>query len=86
MSPLLSQATDLVFYGMGTVFVFLTVLVAMTMLMSNLLARGDFANAGQDSNTIGSQDGGTNANNQSVDPKLVAAISAAVRRHRHSKQ
>ena len=35
--PIIAQAFDLVIYGMGTVFVFLTVLVGCTMLMSALV-------------------------------------------------
>ena len=36
---LLQQGLDLLLYGMGSVFVFLTLLVAATTLMSALLAR-----------------------------------------------
>lgn len=79
MSPLVTQALDLVLYGMGTVFVFLTVLVAMTMLMS--LVVGGMGNSVDNSMVkVDGLDAGA------VDPKLVAAISAAVKRHRHSKQ
>ena len=79
MSPLVTQALDLVLYGMGTVFVFLTVLVAMTMLMS-LIVGG--VGSSMDKGMVGVDD----LNTDKVDPKLVAAISAAVKRHRHSKQ
>ncbi|MFT7687363.1 MAG: oxaloacetate decarboxylase gamma subunit [Candidatus Azotimanducaceae bacterium] len=79
MTLLVSQAFDLVLYGMGTVFVFLTVLVFMTMLMSALLSRGKI-----DTSASATQD--VSAVNQGVDPKIIAAISAAVKRHRHSKQ
>ena len=79
MSPLVTQALDLVFYGMGTVFVFLTVLVAMTMLMSLLVgAPKEGVDIG---NTLYGKEGA-----DSLDPKLVAVITAAVKRHRHSKQ
>jgi sodium pump decarboxylase gamma subunit len=37
MPPLLSEGLNLVIYGMGTVFVFLTLLVLATMLMSWLV-------------------------------------------------
>ena len=75
MSELFSQAMDLVIYGMGTVFVFLTVLVFMTMLMSALIGTST-----QTKTSIGP------TNDQTLDPKLLAAITAAVKRHRHSKQ
>jgi oxaloacetate decarboxylase (Na+ extruding) subunit gamma len=39
MNPIGDQAVTLMFYGMGTVFVFLTVLVLVTSLMSRLVAR-----------------------------------------------
>lgn len=39
MSPIVSQGLDLAVYGMGTVFLFLTVLVLATMLMSKLTLR-----------------------------------------------
>jgi oxaloacetate decarboxylase gamma subunit len=38
MSELLSQGLNLALYGMGTVFVFLTLLVGATILMSSLVA------------------------------------------------
>ena len=38
MPPLVSEGLNLVLYGMGTVFVFLTLLVLATILMSWLVA------------------------------------------------
>ena len=38
MPPLVSEGLNLALYGMGSVFVFLTLLVLMTMLMSWLVA------------------------------------------------
>jgi oxaloacetate decarboxylase gamma subunit len=38
MPPLVSEGLNLALYGMGTVFVFLTLLVLATMLMSRLIA------------------------------------------------
>ena len=77
MSELVSQALDLVFYGMGTVFVFLTLLVGMTILMSWIL---------QSENHLGAARTDVDLAGNAVDPKLIAAITAAVKRHRHSKQ
>ena len=79
MSELVSQALDLVLYGMGTVFVFLTVLVGATMLMSLALRSDSDGQEGHDEPSQLQKEG-------AVDPKLLVAISAAVRRHRHSKQ
>ncbi|MFT6751288.1 MAG: oxaloacetate decarboxylase gamma subunit [Candidatus Azotimanducaceae bacterium] len=86
MSPLVSQALDLVFYGMGTVFVFLSVLVLMTISMSALLSSKGFSSKGFSNRGLTNQGIGAGTEGQSVDPKLIAAISAAVKRHRHSKQ
>jgi oxaloacetate decarboxylase gamma subunit len=73
MPELVSQALDLVLYGMGSVFIFLTVLVGVTMLMSYLIGTDPTAN----------EPGITSG---SMDPKLLAAISAAVKRHRQNRQ
>lgn len=39
MDPIVSRGFDLMVYGMGTVFVFLGILVVVTSLMSNLVSR-----------------------------------------------
>ena len=43
MPPLVSEGLNLALYGMGTVFVFLTLLVLATMLMSWLVTRRETA-------------------------------------------
>lgn len=63
---LLEQGLTLMLVGMGTVFVFLTLLVAATTLMSALTARLSPAPAGE----------------SPVSDEEVAAISAAINRHR----
>ena len=77
MPELVSQALDLVLYGMGSVFIFLTVLVGVTMLMSYLI--GTDIGTDPTSHESGIPSG-------SMDPKLLAAISAAVKRHRQNRQ
>jgi len=84
MSPLVTQALDLVLYGMGTVFVFLTVLVVMTMLMSLIVGASIGGAANEGALKEGIKNG--NVETDALDPKLVAVIAAAVKRHRHSKQ
>ena len=69
----MSQALDLVLYGMGSVFIFLTVLVGVTMLMSYLIGIDPVTNE-------------LEKPSGSMDPKLLAAISAAVRRHRQDRE
>ncbi|MCZ6502719.1 MAG: OadG family transporter subunit [Gammaproteobacteria bacterium] len=71
MSDLMSQGLNLALYGMGTVFFFLTLLVVATMLMSRLVPVAEIEpSAGQE--------GG-------VDPKIRAAIGAAIHHHRQRK-
>ena len=43
MPPLVSEGLNLALYGMGTVFIFLTLLVLATMLMSWLVTQGETA-------------------------------------------
>ncbi|MBO6556821.1 MAG: OadG family protein [Pseudomonadales bacterium] len=71
MSPLVSEGLSLALYGMGTVFVFLTVLVFATMLMSWLVLKTVPASEPERSDTSNS--------------KKMAAITAAIHAHR-SKQ
>ena len=63
---LLGQGLTLMLVGMGTVFVFLTLLVAATTLMSALTARLSPAPAAE----------------APVSDEEVAAVSAAINRHR----
>ena len=65
-SGLLEQGLTLMLVGMGTVFVFLTLLVAATSLMSALTARLSPPPAAE----------------SPVSDEEVAAISAAINRHR----
>ena len=64
---LFEQGLTLMLVGMGTVFVFLTLLVAATTLMSALTVRLSSAPA---------------AESTAVSDEEVAAISAAINRHR----
>ena len=65
-------------YGMGTVFVFLTILVFATGLMSTLVRR--FADADA-ANTESSPKG--NARSAQPSQQIVAAIKAAIAEHRN---
>ncbi len=71
MSPLVSEGLNLALYGMGTVFVFLTVLVFATMSMSWLVLKTMPASEPEQSDPSNS--------------KKMAAITAAIHAHR-SKQ
>jgi len=65
MTPLLSEGLNLALYGMGTVFVFLTMLVFATMLMSWLVTKTSSAEVSA----------------ETIEPKKLAAITAAVHQH-----
>ena len=68
MPELVSEGLNLALYGMGTVFVFLTVLVGVTHLMSWLVLRlSPQASAEQSAG---------------IDASKLAAITAAVHQHR----
>lgn len=69
MSDLMSQGLNLALYGMGTVFFFLTLLVVATMLMSVLVPT--------ELEEIEPQG--------RLDPKIRAAIGAAIHQHRQRK-
>jgi oxaloacetate decarboxylase gamma subunit len=73
---IVSQGVELMLYGMGTVVVFLALLVVMTSAMSMLVMRF-FPEARP---VIADKAPGRIATGD--DPQLVAAISAAIKRHR----
>ncbi len=67
-TDLLTQGVELMLVGMGTVFVFLTLLVGATTLMSRLVMRLQPDSAG--------------AEGSAASVEEVAAITAAIARHR----
>ena len=69
MTQLFAEGLNLAIYGMGTVFVFLTLLVFATQLMSRLTLLITPANKTTDV----------------IDKKTIAAITAAVHQHHRSK-
>lgn len=78
---LLNQGIELLVFGMGTVFVFLAVLVLITMFMSFIVLRF-FPEAAVVKKARASKALGNKQNND----ELVAVISAAVHQHRaHQK-
>lgn len=80
-NALLDQGLSLMIYGMGTVFVFLALLVLVTTLMSSIVTRFF-----KEAEPAQSQ---PNMNIQQAssldDPKLVAIISAAIAQHRKAQ-
>ncbi|MEO0436225.1 MAG: OadG family transporter subunit [Pseudomonadota bacterium] len=81
---LFSQGLQLMLYGMGTVVVFLTALVFATRLMSALLLRMSDSESADDAASRASEDFGANPA-QSVDPRVLAAVTAAVHAHRATR-
>ena len=73
---ILEQGLDLMLYGMGTVFVFLTVLVFATRAMSALVGRFEPEPA-----PVATQPPAAAA-----DEQLLAVISAAIHAHRQSRK
>lgn len=77
MSPtLLEQGLELLYYGMGTVVVFLSLLVVVTSLMSRLAQRLELAVPERP------QVQRAGAPSTGSSPVVVAAITAAVHEHR----
>ena len=80
---MMAQAVELMVYGMGTVFVFLGLLVLAISLMSGLMNRYFpqpeppplAARQHSPGETVGAE----------LDPGVVAVITAAIRRHRNTK-
>lgn len=76
MENLVTQGVELAIFGMGTVFVFLTLLIFATLLMSKMVLR-----FGHEP----SQATATAVTQHAGDPtqeELVAVISSAISRHR----
>lgn len=84
-SDLISEGSSLMLFGMGFVFLFLSLLVLVTSLMSKIIGR--YFPDPLPSGTLGS--GRPSMHSSPVTPndqtELVAAISAAIRMHRTKK-
>ena len=79
---ILSQGFDLLLYGMATVFIFLTILVAVTTLMSAILLRL----APQKNSPPQPKFATTPPVTGAVDAQLTAVITAAVHQYRNKKR
>ncbi|MEH6550168.1 MAG: OadG family protein [Pseudomonadales bacterium] len=81
-SEIVTQGVSLMQFGMGTVFLFLALLVLMTKLMSLLVARFEPKPAELSSSAVVST--GTPLAGQPVeDPEVLAVIAAAIQAHRN---
>jgi oxaloacetate decarboxylase gamma subunit len=81
MSELVSQGLTLSAFGMGTVFVFLTILVIATKTMSVLLTKFYPEEIVATKATVPS-----NTTQNNVDPKLLDVLSAAVKQYRTNQK
>lgn len=77
-TSVLQQGVDMLIVGMGTVFVFLTILVIATAVMSALIARY----LPEPEPLPPRQPGPAPALQQGVDPTTLAVIRAALEQHR----
>lgn len=75
MENLVSQGLELAAFGMGTVFIFLTVLIFVTRLMSFLVLKFQPIEASMPAATATQAKG-------LQDSQLIAVISAAIKQHR----
>jgi oxaloacetate decarboxylase gamma subunit len=81
-ASLLSQGLELLVYGMGTVVVFLSLLVYATRLMSRVILR--FFPAPPAATRTDTPSAATHGN-PTVSPELLAVIAAAVHQHRSGR-
>lgn len=78
---LIDQGVSLMLYGMGTVFVFLTILVFATGLMSNIVRRLSTP----EQSTPTAPDAGAGVQNTAstkISPQIIEAIKQAISEHR----
>lgn len=80
---LLSQGLSLLVYGMGTVYVFLAILVLVTKTMSKVVARY-FPQALEPERKASSR--ATPPSSAAVEPQILNAITQAVAQHRSKKR
>lgn len=78
MTDLMAQGTNLAILGIGTVFVFLTILVGATALMSVLAAKLEHAPAAPAEPV---EQGGQDEQDQSVLAAAVTAVAAYRKQH-----
>lgn len=78
MENIVSQGAELALFGMGTVFVFLTVLIGATALMSALVLRFSPLAVSEEKRS-----GGANSSKSSpAEGELLAVISSAIQQFR----
>lgn len=81
---IVQQGIDLLIFGMGTVFVFLTVLVISVVLMSKIIGRF-FAEIEEEAPRVSPAPARSSAAT-AVDPNVLLAIQEAIYQHRAKRQ
>lgn len=76
MESLISQGINLAVFGMGTVFVFLTLLIIATRFMSYLVNRFSIESSDSNRSPV------LNSRPSEPSPHTIAIISAAIQEHR----
>ena len=83
---IVAQGIELMLYGMGTVVLFLALLVAATTAMSGIMGRYFPEPESTADTALRRLHGSDKAAPQAQDPKLVVAISAAIHQHRNRQK
>lgn len=81
MTDLLSQGIELMVFGMGSVFVFLTLLVFSTIIMSKLVNK--FA---PEPEPVAASKPAMGSTTQGADATLLAVLSQAVKEHKQRQK
>lgn len=79
---LIDQGINLMLFGMGTVFVFLTILVFATTIMSKLVHRFSPEEQAAESNTTSTPQAVSQTAPQAASPQVISAIEKAIAQHR----
>lgn len=82
MNNLINDGLGLMSLGMGFVFLFLCVLIVATTFMSKLIGRYFPETLPTAKKAATAPSGSSGAVNSGMDPKLTAAITAAIHQHR----
>lgn len=84
-STLVSQGYDLLLYGMGTVFAFLTLLVGITTLMSVVVNKLIVDVPEATPSAVLNASNGTAGAGSTVEPRILKVIQAVITQHRSKK-
>lgn len=79
---LIDQGINLMLFGMGTVFIFLSILVIATTLMSNVVNKVNPAKPDVIPNTVQAK---APAIKENIDTNIIAAIEKGIAAHRANK-